>query len=127
MDELEQLCADQKIRDLPRMGAKLEEKVLRGIRAFRERGRSPQLADNTAQELSTWLSELPGLESFTPAGSLRRGKENIGDLDLLVTGSNAAAALERVATHPKVYEVLVRGVYKTSVKFGRDGLQVDVS
>ena len=128
MDELEQLCADQKIRDLPRMGAKLEEKVLRGIRAFRERSGRFLLsfADNTAQELSAWLSELSGLDSITPAGSLRRGKETIGDLDLLVTGSNAAAALERVATHPKVYEVLVRGVNKTSVKFGRDGLQVDV-
>lgn len=128
MDELEQLCVDQKIRDLPRMGAKLEEKVLRGIRAFRERtGRFLlSYADNTAQELSEWLSELPGLDAITPAGSLRRGKETIGDLDLLVTGPNAAAALERVAAHPKVYEVLVRGVNKTSVQFGRDGLQVDV-
>ncbi|HKD06223.1 MAG TPA: DNA polymerase/3'-5' exonuclease PolX [Bryobacteraceae bacterium] len=128
MDELEQLCVDQKLRDLPRMGAKLEDKVLRGIRAFRERSGRFLLsfADNTAQELSAWLGELPGLDSITPAGSLRRGKETIGDLDLLVTGSNAAAALERVATHPKVYEVLVRGVNKTSVKFGRDGLQVDV-
>ena len=128
MDELEQLCVEQKLRDLPRMGAKLEEKVLRGIRAFKERSGRFLLsfADNTAQELSEWLSELPGLDSVTPAGSLRRGRETIGDLDLLVTGSNAAAALERVATHPKVYEVLVRGVNKTSVKFGRDGLQVDI-
>ena len=59
-------------------------------------------------------------------GSLRRGKETIGELDILVTGPNAAAALDRVASNPRVHEVLGRGVNKTSVKLGREGLQVDV-
>ena len=66
------------------------------------------------------------IEKIAAAGSLRRGKETIGDVDLLVTGPNAAAALERVATHPRVNEVLGRGANKTSVKLGREGLQVDV-
>jgi len=128
MDELEQLCRDQKLRELPRMGAKLEEKVLRSIAQFKERSGRFLLsfADNTARELTAYLAELPGIETITPAGSLRRGKETIGDLDLLVTGPNAAAALDRMASHPKVHEVLGRGVNKTSVKFGREGLQVDV-
>ena len=69
---------------------------------------------------------VEGIEAITPAGSLRRGRETIGDLDLLVTGPNAAAALERVAAHPKVQEVLGHGANKISVKFGREGLQVDV-
>ena len=128
MDELEQLCKDQKLRELPRMGAKLEEKVLRGIAQFKARtGRFLlSFADNTARELTEYLGDLSGIDSITPAGSLRRGRETIGDLDLLVTGANAAAVLERVASHPKVQEVLARGVNKTSVKFGREGLQVDV-
>jgi DNA polymerase (family 10) len=128
MDQLEQLCRDQKLRDLPRMGAKLEEKVLRSIAQYKERSGRFLLnfADQTARELTAYLAELPGIEAVTPAGSLRRGRETIGDLDLLVTGPNAAAALERIAAHPRVHEVLGRGANKTSVKFGREGLQVDV-
>lgn len=129
MDQLEQLCRDQKLRTLPRMGAKLEEKVLRSIAQYKERSGRFLLsfADNVARELTAYISGgVDGIEAITPAGSLRRGRETIGDLDLLVTGPNAAAALDRVAANPKVHEVLGRGVNKTSVKLGREGLQVDV-
>lgn len=128
VDELEQLCKDRKLRELPRMGAKLEEKVLRSIAQMKEHSGRFLLnfADNTARELTAYLSELPGIEAITSAGSLRRGRETVGDLDLLVTGPNAAAALERIAEHPRVQEVLGRGPNKTSVKLGREGLQVDV-
>ncbi|MDP9053128.1 MAG: PHP domain-containing protein, partial [Acidobacteriota bacterium] len=128
IDELEQLCKDQKLRELPRMGAKLEEKVLRSIAQYRQRSGRFLLsfADATARDLTAYLSDIDGIDSITPAGSLRRGRETIGDLDLLVTGPNAAAALDRMATHPRAYEVLGRGPNKTSVKLGREGLQVDV-
>ncbi len=129
MDQLEQLCRDQKLRTLPRMGAKLEEKVLRSIAQHKQRSGRFLLsfADNVARELTAYLStNVDGIEAITPAGSLRRGRETIGDLDLLVTGPNAAAALDRVAANPKVHEVLGRGPNKTSVKLGREGLQVDV-
>jgi DNA polymerase (family 10) len=128
MAELEQHCRDQKLRTLPRMGARLEEKVLRSIEQFKQRSGRFLLsfADNTARELTAALQDLEGIEAITPAGSLRRGKETIGDLDLLVTGPNAAAALDRVASNPKVQEILGRGVNKTSVKYGREGVQVDV-
>jgi len=127
MDELEQLCREQKLRDLPRMGAKLEEKVLRSIAQYRLRtGRFLlSVAQQTADELIADLNG-DGIESIIPTGSLRRGRETVGDLDLLVTGPHAADALERMATHPRVHEVLGRGANKTSVRFGRDGLQVDV-
>jgi DNA polymerase (family 10) len=128
VDELEQLCKDQKLRTLPRMGAKLEEKILRGIEQLRQHSGRFHLnfADNTANEMMEYLKALDGIEKIEAAGSLRRGKETIGDVDLLVTGPNAAAVLERVAAHPKVQEVLGRGVNKTSVRFGREGLQIDV-
>lgn len=127
MDELEQLCRDQKLRDLPRMGAKLEEKVLRSIAQYRLRtGRFLlSFVQQTADGLIAYLNPAGELE-ITPAGSLRRGRETAGDLDLLVTGPNAVDALERMATHPAVQEVLGRGINKTSVKLGREGLQVDV-
>lgn len=128
VDELEQICKDQKLRKLPRMGAKLEEKILRGIAQLREHtGRFLlNFADNAAQEMAEHLRSLEGIQNIAVAGSLRRGKETIGDVDLLVTGPNAAAALERVATYSRVYEILGRGANKTSVKLGREGLQVDV-
>src|SRR5260370_5169074 len=84
MDELEQLCKDQKLRELPRMGAKLEEKVLRSIPQYRMRTGRYLLsyANETASELKRYLGELEGIEDITAAGSLRRGKETGGDLDL---------------------------------------------
>jgi DNA polymerase (family 10) len=128
MDELEKLCQEHKLRDLPRMGAKLEDKILRSIAQYKERtGRFLlSFADQAANELATLIHELDGIDAVTPAGSLRRGRETVGDLDLLVTGGNAEAALERVAAYSRVYEVLGRGANKTSVKLGREGLQVDV-
>ena len=128
MDELEQLAKEEKLRVLPRMGAKLEEKVLRSIAQYRLRtGRFLlSFAHDAAEELTQYLSELEGIENNTAAGSLRRGKETVGDLDLLVTGPNAAAALDRFVAYPRVHEVLGRGPNKASAKIGREGLQVDV-
>src|SRR5579863_2397041 len=117
MEELEQLCREKKLRDWPRMGAKLEEKVLRSIAQYKLRtGRFLlSFAQHTADELVAYLNG-DGIESIRPAGSLRRGRETVGDLDLLVTGPKAAASLERMTTFPKVHEVLASGVNKTSVK-----------
>jgi DNA polymerase (family 10) len=128
IDDLEQICLNQKLRGLPRMGAKLEEKILRGIEQFRLRtGRYLlSVADNTARELAQTLLDLEGVEAVTPAGSLRRGRETIGDLDLLVTGPDPIPALDRIASNPRVQEVLGRGENKTSVRLGGEGLQVDV-
>jgi DNA polymerase (family 10) len=128
IDGLERLCLDQKLRSLPRMGAKLEEKVLRSIAYYRQSaGRFLlSVADETARELAAYLAEGEGVERVTPAGSLRRGKETVGDVDLLVTGPRAAAALDRFVKHPKVAEVLAKGPNKASAKIGPEGLQVDV-
>src|SRR5436309_2582632 len=95
IDELETLCKEEKIRVLPRMGAKLEEKVLRSIAQFRMRSGRYLLsyAENVAADLIDDLKQVPGVDAITPAGSLRRGRETVGDLDLLVTGSAAPAAV----------------------------------
>jgi DNA polymerase (family 10) len=128
MDELERLCREQKLRDLPRMGAKLEEKVLRSIAQYRQRTGRYLLsyAEAMAAELAEVLGQTPGVERVTAAGSLRRGRETVGDLDLLVTGPAPAGALDRFVAYGRVEEVLARGENKASAKVGREGLQVDV-
>ena len=128
IDELERLCREQKLRELPRMGAKLEEKVLRSISQYRQRTGRYLLsyAEGVAQELAAVFHEVRGVEAVTPAGSLRRGRETVGDLDLLVTGPNPTAVLDRFIAYPSVEEVLSRGENKASAKVGREGLQVDV-
>jgi len=126
IDDLERLCRDQKLRELPRMGAKLEEKVLRSIANYRQRAGRFLLsfAQGVADELVGYLRSVG--DRITPAGSLRRGRETVGDLDLLVTGPGAAQALEKFVAHPKVQEVLGRGANKASVHYGHEGIQVDL-
>ena len=128
IDGLEQLCRDGKLRTLPRMGEKLEQKILRGIESYkRSAGRFLiNFADRTAQQLIEYLSGIEGVDQITYAGSLRRGKETIGDVDLLVTGPKAIDALDRFVEYPGVIEVLVHGDTKASAIVGREGLQVDV-
>ena len=128
IDGLEQLCRDGKLRTLPRMGEKLEQKILRGIETYkRSAGRFLiNFADRTAQQLIEYLSGIEGVDQITYAGSLRRGKETIGDVDLLVTGPRAIDALDRFVEYPGVIEVLVHGDTKASAIVGREGLQVDV-
>lgn len=128
IDDLERICKEHKLQELPRMGAKLEEKVLRSIASYRQtQGRFLlSFGQRAADELIEYLRAVPGVHSVTAAGSLRRGKETIGDLDLLATGDGAEAAIEKFVTHPRVHEVLGKGPNKASVKFGLEGLQVDL-
>jgi DNA polymerase (family X) len=128
IDDLERICKEQKLRELPRMGAKLEEKVLKSIAQYRQRAGRFLLSfgKKSADELIPYLSETGGLDQIAAAGSLRRGKETIGDLDLLVTGPKAPEALERFVNHPKAHAVLGKGPNKASIQYGLEGLQVDL-
>jgi DNA polymerase (family 10) len=128
IDDLEKLCREHKLRDLPRMGAKLEEKVLRSIAQYRKSAGRFLLSygARAAAELTAYLEEKAGVRRLTAAGSYRRGRETIGDLDLLATGAGAREALEALAGHPSVSEVLGKGENKASVKYGGEGLQVDL-
>jgi DNA polymerase (family 10) len=128
IDELERICREQKLRTLPRMGAKLEEKVLRSIEQYRSSAGRFLLpyAQNVAEELTVYLRETPGVEKITVAGSLRRGRETVGDLDIIVAGPGATDALERFVQFPRVHEVLGCGANKASAKVGLERIQVDV-
>jgi DNA polymerase (family X) len=128
VDDLERLCKEQKLRTLPRMGAKLEEKVLKSIEQYRSTSGRYLLpfAQNIAEEITVYLRDVPGVEKITVAGSLRRGKETVGDLDIIVSGSNAIEALNKFVQFPRVHEVLGHGGNKASAKVGLERIQVDV-
>lgn len=128
-----QLARDGKLRTLPRMSEKLEQKILHNIEAYRSMSGRFHLddADHAAERLTEHLAKFPGVAHITPAGSLRRGRETVGDLDLLVTGracessEGRAKVIERVLTFPGIVETLVKGDNKVSFKL-RSGMQVDV-
>lgn len=130
---VEKLAREGKIRELPRMGEKAEQKILKSIETYRQVAGRFHLdeAGNVADKLIAAISGMPGVEKITPAGSLRRGRETVGDLDVLVTGplhANIAereAVIDRIVNFPGVLEVLVRGENKVSIKL-RSGMQVDV-
>lgn len=128
VDDLERICREQKLRTLPRMGVKLEEKVLRSIEAYRKSsGRYLiSFASRIADELMASFRTLPGVDDVQTAGSLRRGKETVGDLDILVSGPEASSALTALTSNQKVQEVLGLGPNKASVSFGLERMQVDV-
>jgi DNA polymerase (family 10) len=128
IDDLEKLCREQKLRDLPRMGAKLEDKVLKSIALYRRNAGRFLLdfAAHTAAEAIALLREVPGVTQTVAAGSLRRGKETVGDIDILVAGQAAEKALAAFVKWSKVDEVLGHGDNKASARVGVEGLQVDV-
>ena len=132
IDGVEKLAREGKIRELPRMGEKHEQKILRGIEEYRRiSGRFLlDTAERTAQKIKEFLAEMPGIEKITAAGSLRRGRETVGDLDILITGPCCAderlePLLDRILTFPGISEVLARGGNKVSFRL-RGGMQVDV-
>jgi DNA polymerase (family 10) len=127
LDDIEQLARDGKLRELPRMGEKLEQKILKSIESYkRSAGRHLiNMADELARELQGYLSQCRGVKKVTPAGSLRRGCETIGDIDLLVTGGAPEEIAEHFLKFPKIADVIARGENKVSVKL-KEGIQVDV-
>jgi DNA polymerase (family 10) len=128
LDGLEQLCRDGKLRELPRMGAKMEEKILRSIASYRQSAGRFLLsfATERANEFIEHLSAVKGVKNVIAAGSLRRGRETVGDIDLLATGPGGEAALASFVEHPRVTEVLGHGGNKASARVGVEGIQIDV-
>jgi DNA polymerase (family 10) len=130
---VEQLAREGKLRGLPRMSEKTEQKILKAIATYRGISGRFHLdeADRTAAKLMEHIGQMPGVETMTPAGSLRRGRETVGDLDLLITGRCCAqpaerdALIDRILQFPGIADVLARGENKVSFKL-RSGMQIDV-
>ncbi len=132
IDALEAAARRGDLLSLPRMGQKFTDKLLKGIEDHRRNASRFRIdiARGHAERVSELIRQFPGIDTITPAGSLRRGRESCGDLDLLVTGPACesdvvAAAVEHVATLPLIDKLLARGQNKVSFNL-RKGLQVDV-
>ncbi len=133
VDGVEKLAREGKIRKLPRMGEKHEQKLLKAIEDYRRiSGRFLiDAAEMEAKKLTDYLAKFAGFEKITPAGSLRRGRETVGDLDILVTGPGCCSEEERaeavhyVAQYPPLMSIIAQGDNKISFRL-RNDMQVDV-
>jgi len=133
--EVEKLAKEGKLRDLAGFGEKSEQNILKAIEVFRKStGRFLiNVAENAAAAITEHILKAgKAVESVTPSGSLRRGKETVGDLDLLLTlgagytkQKDVDALAEHILKFPAIDQVLAHGENKVSFTL-TNGLQVDV-
>jgi|SRR5579875_129754 len=128
------LAREQKLRDVPGFGEKSEENILKAVEFYRRStGRFLiSSAEQTAAQVSEYIRQLgKEIAMVTPAGSLRRGKETIGDLDFIVVPAGKSspkkieALCEQIAKYPPIEQMLARGENKVSFRLP-NGMQVDV-
>src|ERR1700686_4222841 len=133
VEGVEKLAREGKIRELPRMGEKHEQKLLKAIEDYRRiAGRFLlDTAEKLSDKLVEYLLAAEGVDKVTPAGSLRRGRETVGDLDILVTGpgciddASRQSLIDYLVRFPGLMDVIAKGENKVSFRH-RNGMQVDV-
>jgi DNA polymerase (family 10) len=127
LSELERAAKEGKLRDLPGMGAKSETQIIEGIASLARRsGRLPLgRAWPLAQEIITKLRQVEGVTAVEPAGSLRRMRPTVGDLDILVAAKDSAPVMEAFTSLPRVERVLGKGETKSSIEF-TDGVRAQL-
>jgi len=133
--DVEKLAKEGKLRDLAGFGEKSEQNILKAVEVFKKSSGRFLISRGEAAALALMAhiqKAGKGVESVTPAGSLRRGKETVGDLDLLVTlasGHTKQKEVDAIAAHilkfPGIDQTLAHGENKVSFTL-EDGLQVDV-
>ena len=132
IDGLEAAAKAGELTKLPRMGEKFVTKLLKGIEDHRKNSSRFRIdkAQQHADTIINLIRAFPGIDEIIPAGSLRRGRETVGDLDLLATGPACepdvvSAAVEHVASLPLIDKLIAKGQNKVSFTL-RNNLQVDV-
>ncbi len=132
IDQLAQAIEEGRLVGLPRMGEKQIEKLHKGIEDYRRSAGRFRIdeAEEAARNIGAYLLAFKGIEKVTPAGSLRRGRETAGDLDLLVAGpacapEHTAAAVAYVASYAGIHDIIAKGDNKISFHLA-SGMQVDV-
>jgi len=127
VDQLEAATRDGRLAALERMGEKTAANILHSIEVFRRKDRRIPLGEAlpVVEEVISALKNVPGVRNLTAAGSLRRFKETVGDIDLMGTADDAEPVIRAFATLPQVREVLSQGPTKASVILLK-GLQADL-
>jgi DNA polymerase (family 10) len=127
IEELEKAIQEKKLHALPRLGEKSEEKIAKGIEMFRKRSGRMLLGQALplVREIIKTLAEKTGIEKLSPAGSVRRMKETIGDIDILVASSSPSQIMTVFVSLPQVREILAQGDTKSSI-VTHEGIQVDL-
>ena len=127
LDRLRQACQAEEVRKLKGFGAKTEAAILAGleIAAQAEERTYWSEADQTAQAILEHLRACPAVEKMEMAGSYRRGKDTVGDLDVLVVAADSKEVMDRFGAYPGVGRVLMRGEKKMSIRL-RSRMQVDL-
>jgi DNA polymerase (family 10) len=125
--QLERAARDGRVRALPGFGARTEQRLLEAL-AIRHRheGRVRlATAGDFAAALVAWLQPVPGVVRVDVAGSFRRARETVGDLDILVAATDRAAVIARFVAYEDVGRVVAKGPTRATVIL-RSGLQVDL-
>jgi DNA polymerase (family 10) len=127
LDKLATAAEAGRLRRLPGFGAKSEEKILRALktRGADERRTPWPRAEEVAVPLVAFLEAVKGVKQVAVAGSYRRHKETVGDLDILVTGAKGVPVIDRFVGYEDVDEVVSKGTTRSTVVL-RNGLQVDL-
>lgn len=127
LEELRTACEDHRVRDLKGFGAKTETSILAGLsiaEAASQRLRLDQV-ERLELRLRDHFANLPAVRRMEFAGSYRRGKDTIGDLDILVISDDVESVMDRFATFPGMVSLTVRGDTKMSIRVD-DQFQVDL-
>ena len=128
LDALEQACRDGKVQEIKGFGEKTQAAILENI-AFAKSPEHARLlwneADAIVQQLLAWMRGCPAVRRIEGAGSWRRGRETVGDLDLVVDGDDPKAVMDHLAAWDETQAVLLRGDTKTSVR-GPRNVQIDL-
>lgn len=127
LTELKQAAEEGRIGDLEGFGKKTEEKILRGIERLKDHEERVKLSDvdQIAGSLEDYLCAVDGVKKVVVAGSYRRRKETVGDLDVLVTCTKDSPVMDRFVNYEEVDEVISRGKTRSTVIL-RSGLQIDL-
>ncbi|MEK9140903.1 MAG: DNA polymerase/3'-5' exonuclease PolX, partial [Nitrospirota bacterium] len=127
LDQLQKAAQNGLVRSLHGFGGKTERYILGQLkeRAGKEKRFQLAVATQYAEALIAYLKESPGVKQVVAAGSYRRAKETIGDLDILVTAASNSPVMDRFVSYPEVEEILAQGATKASVRLTCQ-LQVDV-
>lgn len=127
VEELKKACENHKLEGIKGLGAKTEENILHGIELLESaKGRyllNQALRDGEA--LKAHLKALKSVKNIELAGSLRRMKETVGDIDILVTSGKSEDVMNRFVGYEDVAEILMKGETKSSIRL-KDGVQVDL-